>query len=200
MDLILHQLNATTLDFPPVDQALVQPNGLLAFGGVLDTRTLLKAYQDGIFPWFNKGEPILWWSPDPRMVIDPTLIHISRSMKKLLRSNPYLITIDKHFSAVIHQCKVQREQAEGTWITDSMEQAYNDLHQQGYAHSVEIWESDHLVGGIYGIAWINSFLVNPCLVEKPTRPNWLLYIFASFWPNRASNGLTAKCPILIWNP
>ncbi|CAN5336064.1 leucyl/phenylalanyl-tRNA--protein transferase [soil metagenome] len=137
--------------FPPVD--LAEPDGLLAVGGDLTAERLLLAYQTGIFPWYNKGEPILWWSPDPRMVLYPRELKVTKSMRQVLRSGNFNITMDTDFEAVIKACaKTKRDGQRGTWIIPDMVSAYINLHQLGYAHSVEVWEGDQLVGGLYGIA------------------------------------------------
>ncbi|SFC05119.1 leucyl/phenylalanyl-tRNA--protein transferase [Marinospirillum celere] len=138
--------------FPPVQLALEEPNGLLAFGGDLSPERLLLAYSKGIFPWFSEGEPILWWSPAPRMVLFPKEIKVSRSLRKRLKRNDFKITFNQAFSQVIHFCAALRENREGTWISKEMETAYNQLHQQGFAHSVEVWQEEELVGGLYGLA------------------------------------------------
>jgi len=137
--------------FPPPNLALEEPNGLLAFGGDLSAERLLLAYQQGIFPWFNEGEPPLWWSPAPRMVLYPEEIKISRSLGKRLKRQEFQISFDTCFAQVIEQCALLR-QTTGTWITPEMQTAYTELHQQGYAHSVEIWQNKQLVGGLYGLA------------------------------------------------
>lgn len=141
-----------TLWFPSPHLALKEPNGLLAFGGDLSPERLLSAYQQGIFPWFNEGEPPLWWSPAPRMVLFPAEVRISRSLGKRLRRGDFNLTLDQCFNQVIHQCARLRENTTGTWITPEMESAYNQLHQRGYAHSVEAWQEGKLVGGLYGLA------------------------------------------------
>ncbi|WP_114417770.1 leucyl/phenylalanyl-tRNA--protein transferase [Marinospirillum perlucidum] len=138
--------------FPPVDQALEEPNGLLAVGGDLSPQRLLLAYSRGIFPWFSEGEPLLWWSPAPRMVLFPNEVHVSRSLRKRMKRGDLEVTFDQDFAQVIHLCGEVRRYREGTWITPGMELAYNELHQQGYAHSVEVWQGDQLVGGLYGLA------------------------------------------------
>ncbi|MCB1961258.1 MAG: leucyl/phenylalanyl-tRNA--protein transferase [Rhodocyclaceae bacterium] len=143
--------------FPPVDRALIQPNGLLAAGGALDPEWLLAAYRRGIFPWFSAGEPILWWSPNPRMVLDPTQIKISRSLAKTLRQDRFEVRFDTDFAAVIHACGALRAESGGTWITPAMERAYARLHELGYAHSVECWQDGALVGGAYGVALDRAF-------------------------------------------
>lgn len=138
--------------FPPVEQALRSPNGLLAAGGSLTPTRLLDAYRHGIFPWFNPGDPILWWSPDPRMVLFPEEFKISRSLRKTLRSKVYEIRTDTAFEQVMRACAAPRDAQGGTWITEDMVAAYVRLHQMGVAHSVEIWQQSELVGGLYGIS------------------------------------------------
>ena len=138
--------------FPPLERALTEPNGLLAAGGALDPQWLLTAYRQGIFPWFNPGEPILWWSPDPRLVLLPEAFRISRSLRKTLRRRLFELRVDSAFSAVIEACAAPRAPAAGTWISAEMRAAYLTMHELGYAHSVECWRDDHLVGGLYGMA------------------------------------------------
>lgn len=140
-----------TLVFPDPATALRQPNGLLAAGGDLSSDRLLLAYREGIFPWYSEGEPLLWWSPDPRAVIIPGHLHISRSLQKTLNKKIFTITFDHAFAEVIEACRLPRPTQPTTWIDDDMKQAYIQLHQQGYAHSVECWHEDKLVGGIYGV-------------------------------------------------
>lgn len=139
------------LTFPPVSQALQEPNGLLAAGGDLSPERLLLAYSQGIFPWFGDGQPILWWSPTPRMVISEPQLRITRSLAKTLRNKPYQITVDRDFRAVIEACAVPREADGGTWITREMIEAYCHLHELGHAHSFEVWMNGELVGGLYGV-------------------------------------------------
>ena len=148
----IHILDQHNVRFPPVTEALQQPDGLLAMGGNLDIETLVNAYQSGIFPWYNEGEPLLWWSPDPRMVVRPDNIHISSSMKRLLKKHTYTVTFDTSFRAVIDACSEPREGQNGTWITEEMKQAYCRLHSAGYAHSIEVWDHEQLIGGLYGVA------------------------------------------------
>lgn len=142
--------------FPPTSRALRNPNGLLAAGGALTPDWLLAAYRRGIFPWFNDGEPILWWSPDPRMVVFPDQIRITRSLRKTLRNTHYEVRLDSDFPAVIRACAETRE-ATGTWITQSIQDAYIRMHELGYAHSVETWVDGELVGGLYGMAVGRAF-------------------------------------------
>jgi leucyl/phenylalanyl-tRNA--protein transferase len=138
--------------FPPLYQALSEPDGLLAVGGCLSTERLLNAYRRGIFPWYNPDEPILWWSPDPRLVLFPNSLIVSRSLRKSLRKNSFSVTFDHAFKEVIAACAKPRKECAGTWISTDINQAYIDLHQQGFAHSVEVWFNDELVGGLYGVA------------------------------------------------
>ncbi len=150
---ILHQLDQDKLEFPPFEQALHEPNGLLAIGGDLSTERLLVAYRQGIFPWYEAGQPILWWNPDPRMILYPDELHVSRSLAKFMKTQPYQVTCDQDFAGLIKACAAQRGKGRhGTWITPEMQQAYIRLHAEGWAHSVEVWEQDTLVGGLYGLA------------------------------------------------
>ncbi|OAI09054.1 leucyl/phenylalanyl-tRNA--protein transferase [Methylomonas methanica] len=138
--------------FPPLHKALKQPNGLLAFGGCLSPQRIVNAYRHGVFPWFNPGEPILWWSPDPRLVLFPEHLNISRSLAKTLRKQLFEIRYDSAFRQVIDACAAPRSEDGGTWITDDIRQAYITLHHLGIAHSCEAWLDGQLVGGLYGIA------------------------------------------------
>ncbi len=145
-------LNRASLKFPPLHKALREPNGLLAAGGDLSAARLVAAYRHGCFPWYQDGQPLLWWSPDPRTVLLPNNLHISRSLRKVLRSDLFSVTFDRNFTDVIHACSEPRKDEDGTWITSEMQAAYFAQHAQGYAHSVEVWQQDQLVGGLYGIA------------------------------------------------
>ncbi|MCL7462684.1 leucyl/phenylalanyl-tRNA--protein transferase [Pseudomonas sp. NW5] len=149
---MLSWLDRTSLEFPPLARALREPDGLLAAGGDLSPERLLAAYRHGCFPWFSAGQPILWWSPDPRMVLFPEELHVSHSLRKLLRQQRFEIRLDHDFAAVIKACAEPRAYAEGTWITPAMQAAYLELHRQGIAHSVEAWQDGELVGGLYGLA------------------------------------------------
>jgi leucyl/phenylalanyl-tRNA---protein transferase len=139
-------------DFPPVE--LASPEGLLAVGGDLHSERLLTAYRQGIFPWYSPGQPVLWWSPDPRTVLFPRRLRISRSLRKTLRQNRFHVTLDQTFERVIDACAAPRRThpTGGTWITREMRAAYCELHALGYAHSVEAWSGTELVGGLYGVA------------------------------------------------
>lgn len=139
--------------FPPVDNALAEPNGLLAAGADLSVPRLLAAYSRGIFPWYSEGQPILWWSPDPRMVLDVEAFKVSRSLGKRIRQRRFDVRTDVAFRAVVNACAAAPRLGQfGTWITPQMVEAYDELHRSGYAHSVEAWRDGRLVGGLYGIA------------------------------------------------
>ena len=142
--------------FPPIEEA--EDDGLLAVGGDLTKERLLGAYRRGIFPWYEVGQPILWWSPDPRLVLFPDELKISRSLRKVLRKEQFEIRFDTVFQEVIKSCAdVRTKQGEGTWIIPEMQQAYTELHQEGFAHSVESWLDGKLVGGLYGISMGQCF-------------------------------------------
>ena len=137
--------------FPPVDAALADPNGLLCAGGDLTPARLLAAYRRGIFPWYGAGQPILWWSPDPRAVLRPVEFHVSRSLARSIRKRGYTLTVDRAYAEVVAQCGDRKLRPEGTWITPAMREAYQRLHELGHAHSVETWQESTLIGGIYGV-------------------------------------------------
>jgi len=139
-------------EFPDVNSALDEPNGLLAAGGDLSPQRLLDAYAHGIFPWYSQGEPILWWSPDPRMVFATGSVHVPTRLQRWLRGCPWTIRADSAFAQVIRACAAPRTTQRGTWITREMLAAYEQLHSLGHAHSVEVYAGDRLVGGIYGVA------------------------------------------------
>jgi leucyl/phenylalanyl-tRNA---protein transferase len=138
--------------FPPLERALDDPNGLLAAGGDLDATRLLDAYRRGIFPWSSEGQPLLWWTPDPRMVLFTDDFRASRSLRRRLREGRFEVRIDTACDSVIRECAAPRDNQPGTWITDEIRRAYGELHQRGYVHSVETWREDALVGGLYGVA------------------------------------------------
>lgn len=144
--------NRIAADFPPAERALADPDGLLAIGGDLDPARILNAYRRGIFPWYGEGQPILWWSPDPRCVIYPRHFRLHRSLAKTLRNRGFHMTCDHAFADVIHACAAPRGGVRDTWITRDVNQAYQRLHEMGYAHSIECWHDDRLVGGLYGLA------------------------------------------------
>jgi leucyl/phenylalanyl-tRNA--protein transferase len=141
--------------FPPVEHAV--KSGLLAVGGDLSPERLLAAYREGIFPWYSEGEPLLWWSPDPRFVLFPQELRVSRSMRQFLKKQRFRITLDHAFQSVIAACRKPRPGQDGTWITQAMQEAYIALHDLGYAHSVEAWQEESLVGGLYGVSIGRAF-------------------------------------------
>ena len=149
---MVNWLSANSLDFPPLARALREPDGLLAAGGDLSPERLVSAYRHGCFPWFQDGQPILWWSPDPRMVLFPNELHVSRSLRKVIHQGHFEVTFDRDFAAVTHACAEPRAYADGTWITPAMQASYLQLHRRGIAHSVEVWLDGQLVGGLYGLA------------------------------------------------
>lgn len=155
-------LDAEDLNFPPVETALSDPNGLLCAGGDLSVERLVAAYRRGIFPWFSEGEPILWWSPDPRLVLVPDKFKYRRSLRQAIRSQGFEVRINTAFSEVLSLCATHR--AEGTWITEAMQAAYRALYARGYGFSAETWQADRLVGGLYGVK-IGSMLFGESMVS-----------------------------------
>ena len=154
------------LVFP--DPALADPSGLLAVGGDLSPERLLLAYSAGIFPWFEEDQPILWWSPDPRLVLVPDALHVPRSLRKVMRRGTYEIRSDTDFAGVIDRCaRVRRPDQEGTWITEDMRDAYVHLHELGWAHSAEAWKDGALVGGLYGVGLGSAFFGESMFAEAP---------------------------------
>jgi leucyl/phenylalanyl-tRNA--protein transferase len=146
------QPGSPTDAFPPVETALTDPDGLLCAGGDLSPARLLEAYRRGIFPWFSEGQPILWWSPDPRTVLYPAEFRVSRSLAKTIRNRGFTVSVDRAFTDVMALCADPRLRPEGTWISPQMRAAYQRLHDLGHAHSYETWDGDRLVGGLYGVA------------------------------------------------
>ena len=143
--------------FPPTHRAMRDPNGLLAIGGDLSLPRMIRAYSSGIFPWYNPNEPILWWCPDPRAVMDPADFHLSHSLVKRLKKDDYAVTLDSAYEAVLEACSGARRSGHGTWLGPDMKRAYVELHQHGFAHSVEVWQDGRLVGGLYGVALGRAF-------------------------------------------
>ena len=175
MTIYLTELTDNKALFPDVNKALDDPDGLLAMGGDLSPQRVINAYRNGIFPWFSDGEPILWWSPSKRAVIKPNFCHISKSMKRLLKKNNFTVTINSAFSEVINMCAQPRESQAETWITDSMIDAYIKLHQQGFAHSVEVWQEHKLVGGLYGIC-IGTLFCGESMFSKVSNSSKVAFI------------------------
>lgn len=154
------------LTFPPA--RLARPEGLLAYGGDLSPARLLAAYRAGIFPWYDPGEPILWWSPDPRMVLDPSAVIVSRSLRSTIRKGLYEVRFDTAFEAVVRSCsRIRRKHEEGTWIGPEIIEAYTRLHAIGYAHSAEAWAGDELVGGLYGLELGTIFCGESMFARRP---------------------------------
>ncbi|ORU93285.1 MAG: leucyl/phenylalanyl-tRNA--protein transferase [Cycloclasticus sp. symbiont of Poecilosclerida sp. N] len=169
-------LDDDTTPFPELSTALDNPNGLLAAGGSLKPARLLNAYRRGIFPWFEDGQPILWWSPDPRMVLSPAEFRVSRSLKKAISKNLFNCTFDTAFSEVISACSEPREGQDGTWITSSMIQAYEALFERGDAHSIEVWSGDTLAGGLYGVG-VGQVFFGESMFSRESNASKIGFIF-----------------------
>jgi leucyl/phenylalanyl-tRNA---protein transferase len=172
------------------DPNLAEPDGLLAIGGDLSPERLLNAYASGIFPWFNEGDPILWWSPNPRCVFIPGEMKISRSMGKFLKKHQYRVTFDTCFERVMDMCRKLRE--DRTWITDDMLSAYGTLHKLGYAHSVETWHEDKLVGGLYGVSLGKSFFGESMFSTMDNASKTALYTLAEYLHKRGFHMIDAQ--------
>lgn len=172
----VYRLDEHEISFPHPEAA--RPDGLLAIGGDLCTERLLLAYAHGIFPWYDPGEEILWWCPKERFVIFPQEIHISRSMKKYMKKHELQLIINRDFADTMHRCRLKREFAEGTWISDEMEAAYSRLHQEGYAVSVEVLEDGELAGGFYGVSIGRCFFGESMFSEKENGSKTALIGFA----------------------
>lgn len=180
----IYELDSYHMAFPPADHA--NPDGLLAIGGELREDWLLTAYAGGIFPWFNEGDPIMWWSPDPRFVLRPTEVKVRKSMRPFLNNDEYEFRLDTAFEKVINQCsKVPREGQDGTWITNHMKSAYIDLHKIGMAHSAEIWLEGELIGGLYGVSIGKAFFGESMFSLKPNASK-LAFIRLCDWLARRS--------------
>lgn len=186
------KLSSQSLAFPSPEGALRDPNGLLAIGGDLTAPRLLAAYERGIFPWFSPGEAILWWSPDPRAVLFPAERHVSRSLKRFLRNNPFRITLNHDFAAVIAACADRPD--EGTWIGPEVQRAYLHLHHLGFAHSIEVWQDDKLVGGMYGLAQGALFCGESMFSRTPNASKCALMAFCRHFA--AYGGELIDCQVL----
>jgi leucyl/phenylalanyl-tRNA--protein transferase len=162
--------------FPAIETALTEPDGLLAAGGCLSSQRIINAYKQGIFPWYSPGEPILWWSPNPRLVLFPENLYISHSLRKTIRKGTFSLTYDQSFAQVMQYCAAPREEDAGTWITEEMYQSYTQLYQQGIAHSVEAWFDDELVGGLYGIA-IGQVFFGESMFHKKTNASKVAFCY-----------------------
>lgn len=185
--------------FPPINQALNEPNGLIAIGGDLSAARLLSAYRQGIFPWFSAGEPILWWSPDPRMVLYPDELKISKSLAKILKNNAFETRINTAFQAVITACSnMPRNGQPGTWITDDMINAYCDLHIQGFALCAETWLNGKLVGGCYGIK-IGQMFYGESMFHTQPNASKIAFVYLVEWLKKQQVGMIdcqMKTPLL----
>ena len=169
-------LSENRTDFPSVERAMSDPNGLLAVGGDLTHMRLLSAYQAGIFPWYEENQPILWWSPDPRCVLFLDDFHVSKSLRRrTLNKNLFTVTFDKAFAHVVNACAGERKKNQGTWITPEIKFAYSELHLLGLGHSVEVWQDDSLVGGVYGVAMGSVFFGESMFSTKSNASKVALY-------------------------
>ncbi len=188
----LVQLSRHSIAFPSPEGALREPNGLLALGGDLSPARLLMAYQRGIFPWFSPGDPILWWSPDPGRYFRPEQFHLSRSMKRFHQRSPYRVTLNHAFGEVIEGCASDRD--EGTWITSSIVRAYHQLHELGHAHSIEVWQENTLVGGMYGVAQGALFCGESMFSRAENASKTALLVFCQDFAH--SGGKLIDCQVL----
>ena len=188
----LVQLSRHSIAFPPPEGALREPNGLLALGGDLSPARLLMAYRNGIFPWFSPGDPILWWSPDPRAVIYPAQFHVSRSFRRFLNKTTLRVTLNHDFGAVIEGCASDRE--EGTWITPEVNAGYRQLHELGHAHSLEVWDGDSLVGGMYGVALGKLFCGESMFSRQENASKTALFAFCQHFIRQG--GQLIDCQVL----
>lgn len=167
------------LYFPPIESATEE--GILAIGGDLSTERLILAYKNGIFPWYNDDQPVIWWSPDPRFVLFPDKLKVSKSMQKVLQSNKFSFSINKAFSKVIRECRIiNRKNQDGTWITNEIEQAYTQLHLSGLAHSAETWFDGELIGGLYGVKIGNIFFGESMFSKLPNASKFAFINFVDY--------------------
>ena len=162
--------------FPDVSLAMTEPNGLLAVGGDLSVDRLLAAYRHGIFPWYSHGQPILWWSPNPRAVLQLSELNVSRSLRKSLKRSDYRVSFDSAFDAVVTSCAKPRKDGLGTWITHEMRNAYLRLHLLGYAHSVEVWHDNQLVGGLYGVS-LGKMFFGESMFSRRTDASKIAFVY-----------------------
>ena len=175
MPIYLPELDIKSNIFPAITSALIEPDGLLAMGGDLSTQRIISAYRSAIFPWFNADQPILWWSPSQRATLKPSDVHISKSMKKNIAKDDFSISINVAFNDVIQACAAPRKDQNGTWISERMIAAYNKLHQQGFAHSVEVWSENVLIGGLYGVC-VGSLFCGESMFSKQKNGSKIAFI------------------------
>jgi leucyl/phenylalanyl-tRNA--protein transferase len=194
MTIYLPELSLKNNLFPNVSEALDDPDGLLAIGGDLKPERIISAYRHGIFPWFSVDQPILWWSPSERATISPSQCHISKSMKRLINKKLFTVTINQAFFQVIKACAQPREAQVETWITDSIQQAYINLHRKNFAHSVEVWNGKQLVGGLYGVC-IGSYFCGESMFSKENNASKLAFI-ALCQHFKKYNGQRIDCQML----
>lgn len=180
--------------FPDPACALAEPNGLLAFGGDLSPQRLVAAYSRGIFPWYSEGDPLLWWSPDPRCMFATDALHVSRSLRRFLRQCSWQCSMDRAFERVMHECAAPRAGQQGTWITRDMLTAYTNLHLLGHAHSLEVWEGDDLVGGIYGVAVGRMFCAESMFSRRTNASKVALLALARLLRERGMPWIDAQVP------
>jgi leucyl/phenylalanyl-tRNA--protein transferase len=180
--------------FPDPANALADPNGLLAFGGDLSPQRLVAAYTRGIFPWYSEGDPLLWWSPDPRCVFETDAVHRSHSLAKFLRRSTWQWSMDRAFEDVVRACAAPRGDQQGTWITPDMVTAYTNLHLLGYAHSLEVWDGDALVGGLYGVAVGRMFSAESMFSRRTNASKVALHALAHTLRERGFPLIDAQVP------
>lgn len=181
-------------EFPPDMAALDVPNGLIAIGGDLSTERLVAAYRRGIFPWYEAGQPILWWTPEPRLILRPSRMHVGRSLRKRLRREDYTLRFDSNFTGVIHACAKPRGDSTDTWITPEMIDAYIRLHRLGIAHSVEVWREDRLVGGLYGLAMGAVFFGESMFSREPDASKLALHALCESGKTRGAALIDCQVP------
>lgn len=191
----IHWLSADTApdEFPDAEAALREPDGLLAAGGDLEPERLLAAYRRGIFPWYEEGQPILWWSPDPRTVLYVDAMHVSRSLRRTLRRRTFTVTIDESFAEVVGGCAMRGDLRSDTWITRDMREAFQKLHELGHAHSVECWHGGELAGGIYGLALGRVFFGESMFSRRSDASKVALYTLVEY--TRARGFAFVDCQI-----
>jgi leucyl/phenylalanyl-tRNA--protein transferase len=175
MHIYLPELGADCSVFPDVNTALEEPDGLLALGGDLSPERLIHAYRQGIFPWFETGQPLLWWSPSQRMVLTPGNLYISRSLRKSYRRAHFTLSINTAFNQVVSACAAPRHYTADTWISQGMQSAYQQLHDSGYAHSIEVWQDARLVGGLYGL-YIGNIFCGESMFHRVTDASKIAFI------------------------
>ena len=169
-------LSSDSSTFPALSDALTEPNGLLAFGDDLSAERIIQAYQQGIFPWFSDGDPVMWWSPNPRALINISQLKINKTLKKILKRQQFTVTLNQDFQQVIALCADAPFRTEETWIVDPMLIAYKELHRQGKAHSIEVWQKDQLVGGLYGVA-INGYFSGESMFYRESNASKVALVY-----------------------